>query len=245
MRFLRNLIQNANVLNVLLAIVILAFAAGIAISAIQTRRLYTTPRIKEKGPAAVEQPVEVAAKMPSDYAVIGEQNLFHPERTIPVDKKVEVPRPEVVLYGTMMGTERLALIEDKKNPVTTPGRGNRQRFVRKGEVISGYTVTDIMSDRITLARGDDKMTVMLADPGKQRTVDAGGPPGEPAAPPRAPGPARAPAAARPGVARPPQPQVPAVPRPPATPGQGSLRVGETVRPGQPASPQTGGQAPGK
>lgn len=244
MRFLRNLIQNANVLNVLLAIVILAFAAGIAISAIQTRRLYTIPRIKEKAPAAVEQPAEVAAKMPSDFAVIGEQNLFHPERTIPVDKKVEVPRPEVVLYGTMMGTERSALIEDKKNPVTTPGRGNRQRFVRKGEVISGYTVTDIMSDRITLARGDDRMTVMLADPGKQRTGDAGGPPGEPAAPARAPA-ARAPAPARPGITRPPQPQAPAVPRPPATPGQSSLRVGETVRPGQPASPQPGGQAPGK
>ena len=239
MRFLRNLIQNANVLNVLLVIVILAFAAGIVISAIQIRRLYTIPRIKEKAPAAAEQPAEVPAKMPSDYAVIGEQNLFHPERTIPVDKKVEVPRPEVVLYGTMMGTERSALIEDKKNPVTTPGRGNRQRFVRKGEVISGYTVTDIMSDRITLARGDDRMTVMLADPGKQRAGDAGGPPGEPKAP------ARAPAPARPGVARPPQPQAPAVPRPPATPGQSSLRVGETVRPGQPASPQTGGQAPRK
>jgi type II secretory pathway component PulC len=239
MRFLRNLIQNANVLNVLLVIVILAFAAGIVISAIQMRRLYTIPRIKEKAPAAAEQPAQVAAKMPSDYAVIGEQNLFHPERTIPVDKKVEVPRPEVVLYGTMMGTDRFALIEDKKNPVTTPGRGNRQRFVRKGEVISGYTVTDIMSDRITLARGDDRMTVMLADPGKQRTGDAGALPGEPA------GTARPATPARPGVAPARPPQVPAVPRPPATPGQSSLRVGETVRPGQPASPQTGGQAPGK
>lgn len=238
MRFLRNLIQNANLLNVLLAIVILAFAAGIVISVIQMRRLYTIPRIKEKAPAAIEQPAEVAAKMPSDYAVIGEQNLFHPERTIPVDKKVEVPRPEIVLYGTMMGAERFALIEDKKNPITTPGRGNRQRFVRKGEVVSGYTVTDIMSDRITLARGDDKMTFMLAEPGKQRTGDADGSLG-PAAP------AKAPAPARPGVARPPRPLVPAVPQPPATPGQSSLRVGETVKPGQPASPQTGGQTPRK
>ncbi|MBP1748205.1 MAG: hypothetical protein H6Q52_744 [Deltaproteobacteria bacterium] len=237
MKFLRNLIQNANVLNVVLVIVILVFAAGIVISAIRTRHLYTVPRIKEKVPAPAAQPVEVPAKMPSDYAVVGERNIFHPERTIPVDKKDEVPRPEVVLYGTMVDTDRFAFIEDKRNPTTTPGRGNRQRVVRKGEVVSGYTVTDIMKDRITLARGDDRVTVMLSEPKRREGSDTGTQPSQPAAP------------MKPGTAPARSPQIPQVPArkgaapaispPPAAPGP--LPVGQTSRPrpNQPAPPPSG------
>lgn len=229
MKFLRNLIQSANVLNVLLAIVILVFAAGIVISVIRMRQPYSVPRVKEKVPAPAVQPVEVPAKLPSDYALVGERNLFHPERTIPVDKKDEVPRPDVVLYGTMVDTDRFAFIEDKRNQVTTPGRGNRQRIVRKGEVVSGYTVTDIMKDRITLARGDDRITVMLSEPGKQRAGNTGGPPVEPAAPSAVP-------------PRPPQASpTPAISPPRAAPG--ALPVGQTQRPRQLAPPQVGSQTP--
>lgn len=238
MRFLRDLIRNANVLNVLLAIVILVFGATIVISAVRMRHLYAVPRIKEKIPPPPVQPVEVPAKMPSDYAVVGEENLFHPDRRIPVEKKAEVPRPEIVLYGTTVNSDRLAFIEDKRNPLTTPGRGNRQRIVRKGEVVSGYTVTDIMSDRITLARGEDRITVMLSEP-KRRGSDTSTQPAEPA-PPARPGaaPARAPkspqAPARPGAG-------PAVQRPPQSPG--ALPVGETPRPrpNPPATPESGSQ----
>jgi type II secretory pathway component PulC len=239
MRFLRNLIQNANLLNVLLAIIVLTFAAEIIISVIRMRHLYAVPRIKERTPAPAVQPVDVPQKMPSDYAVIGDTNVFHPDRTIPVDKKAEVPRPEIVLFGTLVDTDRLAFIEDKKNPVTTPGRGNRQRVVRKGEVVSGYTVTDIMNDRITLARGDDRITFMLSDP--KRRGSEQGQPGEPPAPagpgtfPARPSqPPRAPA--KPGTS-------PAVSHPPQSPG--SLPVGETQRPrlNQPSATPSGSQTP--
>ena len=239
MRFLRNLIQNANLLNVLLAGIILAFAAGIIISAIRMRHLYAVPKIKEKAPAPAVQPVDVPQKMPSDYAVIGDMNVFHPDRTTPVEKKAEVPRPEIILFGTLVDTERLAFIEDKKNPVTTPGRGNRQRVVRKGEVVSGYTVTDIMNDRISLARGDDRITVMISEP-KSR----GSEPSQPGTPPAPPRPGTTPA-------KPPQPSQaparpgspPAVSRPPQS--SGSLPVGETQRPRptQPSAPSSGSQTP--
>ncbi len=235
MRWLRDIIESANVLNVLLTLIILAFAASIAVSAFRMRHYYAVPKVKTKGAAAAAaQPAESSPKMPSDYALIGEANLFHPDRTIPVEKKAEVPRPEIVLYGTLVDTDRLAFIEDRRNPVTTPGRGARQRVVKKGEVVSGYTVTDIMSDRITLARGDDRITVMLSEP-KRRGGDTAQPAEPQAPPPQAPAP-------KPGVpARSPQlPQTP--PKPavgPNTPSPAPVPAGGASRPrtGQPAAPQ--------
>lgn len=236
MRRFKDLTQNANLLNVLLLIIILSLGAGTTISIVRMRHYYSIPGIKAGTLPPARQPAEQAPKMPSDYAVIGEANLFHPDRTIPVDKKADVPRPEIVLYGTLIDTDRLAFIEDRKNPVSTPGRGNRQKVVRKGEVVSGYTVTDIMKDRITLARGDDRITVMLSEP-KRRGDDTGTKPPVPAQP------------AKPGSpARPPQsPQAPARPAPAIAPpvqSPGRLPVGETPRPGlnRPATPQAGGQS---
>jgi hypothetical protein len=143
MRWLRNIIEGANVLNMLLVMIILAFAASIAVSAFRMRHYYTVPKMKAKTPPSfASEQAETPPKMPSDYAVIGEANLFHPDRTIPVEKKAEVPRPEIVLYATIINSDRLAFIEDVKNPLGTPGRGTRQRVVKKGEVVSGYTVTD-------------------------------------------------------------------------------------------------------
>lgn len=236
MRWARDIIESANVLNVLLTLIILAFLASIAVSAFRMRHYYAVPKIKAKAAAAAAQQAESSLKMPSDYALIGEANLFHPDRTIPVDKKADVPRPEIVLYGTLVDTDRLAFIEDRKNPVTTPGRGERQRIVRKGEVVSGYTVTDIMSDRITLARGDDHITVLLSEP-KRRGADTGH-----SAEPQAPAPKPGTPAPKPGLpARPPQlPQT--LPQPaagPNVPSPGPAPAGEASRPkiGQPAVPQ--------
>jgi hypothetical protein len=60
-----------------------------------------------------------------------------------------------------------AFIEDKKNPKTTPGRGNRQTTIKKGDVIGGFVVSEIGTDRITLTKGDDKMTVLLSNMDKR------------------------------------------------------------------------------
>ncbi|MHB8108949.1 MAG: hypothetical protein ACYDHW_02825 [Syntrophorhabdaceae bacterium] len=239
MKFLKSFVKNANVLNIILTATIIALAAGIAITALRMRQSYVVPRIKEK--PAVAEPMQTGqpAKMPSDYALIGEANLFHPDRNIPVDKKTEVPRPEITLYGTLIDSDRIAFIEDKKNPVTTPGRGSRQRAVHKGETVSGYIVTDIMTDRITLARGDDKFTVMLSQPDKRKGDAAGAPTtGAPVPPrqgtqdiaPQSPGTQVPPSpAGRPGVSgnrRTPQVQ-PGTPRPrtvaPTTPNQPPAR----------------------
>ncbi len=231
MKALRYLIHNATVTNMILLAVVMAVAAATVIPLIRTRHAYSLPGIKTKPAGEEAQREELPPKLPSDYAVIGETNLFHPDRVIPVDRKAEVPRPEVVLYGTMIDTTRLAFIEDRKNPVTTPGRGKRQRVVKLGEEVSGYTVAEIGTDRIVLVRGDDRLTVQLSPPDKRKASD------EPPQP-------QQPVQTKPVQTPPPAPARPArpAPQPPGGVKGPPLPVGETIRPTPPpAAPQPAGE----
>ena len=136
----------------------------------KTNTKYSLPQAKPKPVEEAEKLQEKSVNiLPSDYTVIGELNLFHPERRVPVDKKAEeIPKPEIILYGTMIQDNvQYAFIEDKKNPKTTPGRGSRQTTIKKGDVISGFVVSEIGTDRITLTKGDDKMTVLLTNADKR------------------------------------------------------------------------------
>lgn len=177
MRFIQYLIKNANLLNLLLlAIAIIAFV-GVGLSLSKMNSAYTPPKVKPKTEAAaLPKEEKTASLMPTDYAVIGEMNLFHPERRIIFEKKAEeVVRPDLILYGTMVqDAVQYAFIEDKKNPSSSPGRGARQTVVKKGDNISGFVISEVATDRIVLVRGDDKMVVLLSDVAKKRT--AGGAP---------------------------------------------------------------------
>jgi len=173
MRFIRYLVQSINPLNVLLFIITVATAICVLFPLMKTNARYSLPQVKPKPVEEAEKPQEKSINiLPSDYTVIGELNLFHPERRVPVDKKVEeIPRPELTLYGTMVQDNvQYAFIEDKKNPKTTPGRGNRHTTIKKGDVIGGFVVSEIGTDRITLTKGDDKMTVLLANTDKRNST---------------------------------------------------------------------------
>ena len=164
MRIIRYLVRSINPLNILLFIIMVAAAICVLFPLMKINAGYSLPQVKPKTVEETEKPQEKSVNiLPSDYTVIGELNLFHPERRIPVDKKAEeIPKPELILYGTMVQDNvQYAFIEDKKNPKTTPGRGNRQTTIKKGDVIGGFVVSEIGTDRITLTKGDEKMTVLL------------------------------------------------------------------------------------
>ncbi len=149
-----------------------------------------------------------------DFICIAEQNLFHPERKIPSEKKEEqaLPKPEFVLYGTLItGSQTLAYMEDKKSVVTTPGRGKRQTVLKKGEILSGFTLTEVLEDQVILVRGQETITVKLNDPQSPKFRDSG----DPRYPvPKSPSPNPPPSPAPSSV--PPNPGIP-VRRPPTTP----------------------------
>ena len=102
----------------------------------------------------------------SDYFPIIDKNMFHPERVPPAEKKEEkrIIRPEIILHGTLIiGERKIAYIEDKKNPYSTPGRGKRQVALAPGSSIGSYTLKEINPESIILVYGEDKMIVNLRD----------------------------------------------------------------------------------
>jgi len=129
-----------------------------------------TPLIEKAGPLEGLNPAP-----PSSYTIIADNNLFHPERKIPPEKKTgedqqPLPKPDVVLYGTLISdTLRLAYLEDLKAPRNTPGRGRRQTVMKIGDALSGFVLKEIDTDKIVMAKGEEKMTVYVHDPGRLKT----------------------------------------------------------------------------
>jgi hypothetical protein len=219
----KSVLKNINLLNCLLLALCLILAYN-----------FWSPQSEGKYPLdippAQKKPVEKTPNespkpqtpSPMDYVVIADENLFHPERRIPPEKKEEaaLPKPEFVLYGTLITPElKMAYMEDKKAPVTTPGRGKRQSAIKIGESLSGFTLKEVDPAKVVLTRGEEKMTVLLDDSKTPKTRDAAGP--------TAGG----------------QPQVPGVPgssHPSSIPGQPMIKPGSpmpTPLPGAVVSPQ--------
>lgn len=239
MKMLETIARHVTVLNVLLAVAVMLAGTGIVFPLARMDYRYRLPRIAQQAVPAEEKPVEdTPAPLPTDYAVVGEMNLFHPERITPIDKKAELPRPELILYGTIVDDkQQMAFIEDRKAPVTSPGRGKRQTMVKKGSVINGFTVTEIARDRIVLVRGEERMSVGLMDgekrkDGTERDKKKSLPP---TIPPSAPAPPLPPA----GIPRlqpaeplkPAQPPAPPIPRRVTTKDKG-VTVPVTASPGK-------------
>jgi hypothetical protein len=213
----RKLLRNLNVLNLLLLAATLAFAVDRLLPLIDSPVAYTPPRVKAAPAKAPETPASPApGANPLEFTVIAEQNLFHPERIIPPEKKAEppLPKPEFVLYGTLITSDLgIAYLEDKKAaPVTTAGRGKRQTALKKGESMSGFLLKEIQADRVTMTRGEETLVVSLNDPQNPKMRDGAAEPAKPGAVARpgsaaptaeprgstpAPAPAPAPAAASP------------------------------------------------
>jgi hypothetical protein len=206
-------LRSINILNLLLISIAAAIAYFTFIPFFYLDVRTSLPEIKEAPAVSVEEPAASQGPSPADYAVISNQNLFHPERRIPPEIKAEavIPKPEVVLYGTLITDDlSIAYVEDKRAPYSTPGRGKRQIALKKGSSLSGYILKEIEPNRIVLAKGDDVIVVYL-EAGEKRQPGTGpaatptSPPGGTAAFP----PAR-PSTQQPAVSSPPGAVPPAV-----------------------------------
>ncbi|MEW6332828.1 MAG: hypothetical protein AB1558_01000 [Thermodesulfobacteriota bacterium] len=220
----RDVLRNFNVLNLLLAAAVIGFFIH-----------FLGPLLETPTSAEVPKPREIALELPStadepakppiaDYALIGEQNLFHPDRAVPEGKKPPVspqPRPELVLHGTMItGELKIAYLADKKAAQKTPGRSAPHIVVKEGDPVSGYVLRQITETMVVLANGEEQMTLYL-DELKDRKGEITGPTRAPSQP------ATAPTQAMPRPSMPPQ----QVQRPPA------------MQPAPPASPSTSRRPP--
>ena len=171
---MKYLLQSVNVLNGLLAAAVVTVAYFTVLPFLNLDTQMSLPAAKETAERSGEKSVLPQNYSPADYAVISEQNLFHPERKIPPEKKDEtaIPRPDVVLYGTLITDDMsMAFVEDKKAPYSTPGRGKRQVSLKKGDNLNGYILREVETNRIVLVKGEDKIVVMLNE-GEKRKAGA-------------------------------------------------------------------------
>jgi hypothetical protein len=188
----RRMLSNINVINLILAGVLLLFLYHAVLPVSGKPAKITVPVPKKQTAAsapAADKPAEIKLPSPADYVVIADQNLFHPERKIPVEKKeaaaAPLPKPEFVLYGTLLTDDlHIAYMEDKKAPQNSPTRGNKQIPLKLGESLSGFTLKEIDTDKVVMVRGEEKIDVFLSDT-KARDGAAGMPVAQRAATPGA------------------------------------------------------------
>lgn len=198
MQKIRYLLSNINLANILLAGGLIAVAYFTFFAASSVRVKYKRPVVKkaavDKKPAEVKKVAQDEKNpSPADYMVVAEQNLFNPGRKIPEQKDQKqaapLPKPDFVLDGTLMTNGmKIAFMEDKKAPVNTPGRPNRQTALRMGDSLSGFTLTEIDVDKVVMQRGEEKVVVALDSAEKDKTRHHSETAA--AAPGSAPGPAR-------------------------------------------------------
>jgi hypothetical protein len=173
------LLRNINVLNIILLVATLLLAGYIVFPLLDIKVKYVPVVRKKVISEKEEKTAQNLTSNPTDYTIIADQNLFHPERKIPPEKKEEaaLPKPEFILYGTMI-TDNMsfAYLEDKKSPRSTPGRGKRQTALKKGDTMSGYTLKEIDHDKIVMVRGEDTLTVKVIDSSVKKDREAASPP---------------------------------------------------------------------
>ena len=165
--------ENINLLNILLiaAVAVMAHYTILPLLNINVKlKSLVPPQAKTAGEKAPQPEYQIPS--PADYLIISEQNLFHPERRVPPEKKEEapLPKPEFVLYGTLItDTTSVAYLEDLKAPRNTTGRGQRQVALKKGDALSGFTLKEIEPDKIVMVRGEEKMVVPIFDAQRPKT----------------------------------------------------------------------------
>jgi len=169
--------KNITILNLLLASVIVSMVYYALYPPVGTGIQYALPSPKKTVFEKTGRP-EVLNPLPSSsYAIIADNNLFNPERNIPLEQKTAgdqqpLPKPDVVLYGTIItDTLRFAYLEDLKAPRTTTGRGRRQTVMKIGDSLSGFVLKEIDPDKIVMVKGDEKITVRIHESRKQKTPE--------------------------------------------------------------------------
>jgi hypothetical protein len=165
MRKIKYLLSNINLVNIILAVLLIFIVNYMAMPFSKINAKYTLPPVKKPAIEKIskDEKTEEKTLSPSDYMVIAEHNLFHPERMIPVPK-VEappLPQPEFMLYGTLVTDGlQIAYMEDKKNK-GPQDKERRQTALRLGDSMSGFVLKEVDNDQVVMQRGDEKLVVSL------------------------------------------------------------------------------------
>ncbi len=134
------------------------------------------PGARKEAARKVEGKAEVSSGVPAPkeavpretFNVIGEKNIFNPDRkefsvTAAGMAAKPVTRPQISLYGVVLaeGYQTATII----NPGRTLVKGEREtKTIRVGESVGDYKLAKILPDRIVMEGGEDSFEVLLYDP---------------------------------------------------------------------------------
>jgi hypothetical protein len=112
--------------------------------------------------------------MPPDstYGMVAEKNLFSSSRTevLPVKGNAGPPKiaqQPIFLYGVVLaGDRKQALISNPESGPDAGKKGNRGKWIKAGDTLGSFTVSDIRKDRIILTEGANTHEILLFDPNK-------------------------------------------------------------------------------
>lgn len=164
----RSIAKNATILNILLLFFLVIMLNYIVFPLLKIHISYNMPvRDRTKLTDLTTSPPKIDLPSLQDYAIVANNNLFHPDRIIPPEKHDDekpLPKPDFVLHGILItDTVKIAYLEDLKEPKYTPSRGKRIIPLKQDDVISGFTLTKIDADEVVLVRGDEKMDISISD----------------------------------------------------------------------------------
>lgn len=148
-------------LNVVLAIVSIALAAGIVRTLIVRRALPTPAAPRTATVSAPAPATENVHPGLSGYAVIAARNLFSPDRSETAVAMAPVAKP--ILHGVVIdGAKSRAFLED---PAT-----KRVASYSAGDMMGGGRIQRISDDKVVIARPEGLLEVLLRDPSKPRAT---------------------------------------------------------------------------
>ena len=149
-------------LNIVLAILSIALAAGIVRTLIVRHALPTPAAPRAATPPAPPPATENADPGLSGYAVIAARNLFNPDRSeTAVATAPVVAKP--ILHGVVIdGVKSRAFLEDPA--------AKRVAGYSAGDMIGGGRIQRISDDRVVIARPEGLLEVLLRDPSKPRAT---------------------------------------------------------------------------
>jgi len=138
-----------------LALGVSTLAVAVAIM-IGVRALSRRPKEQPKPTVGAEAPAPKPPPVPPP-ATTKRDPFLDQSKTPQPGGKAAKEQPEFKLVGIVSGREPMAVVR----------RGGRHYYLRVGQTVVGYTLAVIGRDRVTLVKGEERITLELRPPGSE------------------------------------------------------------------------------
>ncbi len=155
------MLRNYFFINMVLVIAIVSLGIKLYHVSASTVEIPVASDIEDVKKDSIKTKHKEAAFNESSIRIISEMDLFRPSRKPPAakaeKKAAETPKKNIPrLFGTIiLGDIKSAILEDPESKTT--------KSYKLNESVSGFTVAEILEDKVVLLNGSEKIEVRLRD----------------------------------------------------------------------------------